>query len=97
MIIIDLTFLIVFVGLVYPIITSVLFIVLGNILNGLFLSFEKFSLLICVIQGMFVSFLFLANSVSNWIGLKWFKTGSRGIAIGLLAGLFVIPVLGKIL
>lgn len=88
-------FIIAFVGLVYPIIPSVVFMVLGFILYGLFFSFEKLTLTFWLIQAMFTAVLFAADYVSNLIGVKRFG-GSRaaiwGSTIGLLAGPFVIPI-----
>ncbi|MBR3206653.1 MAG: DUF456 family protein, partial [Bacillus sp. (in: Bacteria)] len=63
-------FIIAFVGLVYPIIPSVVFMVLGFILYGLFFSFEKLTLTFWLIQAMFTAVLFAADYVSNLIGVK---------------------------
>ncbi len=99
-IIIWLVFIIGFVGLIYPIIPSVLFIVGGMLLYGLFFSFEPFSLFFWIIQGMFVLLLFGADYLANLFGVKKFggsKAGVWGSTIGLLVGPFVIPFLGIIL
>ncbi|WP_264476641.1 DUF456 domain-containing protein [Jeotgalibacillus aurantiacus] len=88
-----------FVGLVYPIIPSVVFILLGFILYGVFFSFEPFNWLFWTIQGLFIILLFGADYVSNMFGVKRFggsKAGIWGSTIGLLIGPFVIPVLGII-
>lgn len=91
------SFVIAFIGLVYPIIPSVLFILLGFIIYGLFYSFADLGWLFWVIQILFVVLLFAADSVSNLIGVKKFggtKAGMWGSTIGLIIGPFVIPVVG---
>lgn len=93
-------FIISFVGLVYPIIPSVLFIIGGIAAYGLFFSFEPFDWLFWVIQALFVLLLFGADYISNLIGVKKFggsKAGIWGSTIGLLIGPFIIPVVGIIL
>nr|WP_206698056.1 DUF456 domain-containing protein [Cytobacillus firmus] len=92
-----LLFIVAFAGLVFPIIPSVLFLLGGFILYGVFFSFEPFNWLFWTIQGLFVLLLFGADYVANMIGVKKYggsKAGIWGSTIGLLAGPFVIPVLG---
>lgn len=91
------SFVIAFIGLVYPIIPSVLFILLGFIMYGLFYSFADLGWLFWVIEILFVVLLFVADSVSNLIGVKKFggtKAGMWGSTIGLIVGPFIIPVVG---
>lgn len=86
-----------FVGLVYPIIPSVLFLIGAFLLYGLFFSFSPFNWLFWGIQGLFVILLFGADYLANLIGVKKFggsKAGVWGSTIGLLVGPFVIPVIG---
>lgn len=93
-------FIISFVGLVYPIIPSVVFLVGGFLLYGVFFSFESFNWFFWVVQGLFVVLLFGADFVSNIIGVKKYggtKAGVWGSTIGLLVGPFVIPFLGIII
>jgi uncharacterized protein len=93
-------FVIAFVGLVYPIIPSVLFVAGGFILYGIFFTFEPFNWLFWVIQGLFVLLLFGADYITNLIGVKKFggsKAGIWGSTIGILVGPFIIPVFGIIL
>lgn len=81
------SFVIAFIGLVYPIIPSVLFILLGFIMYGLFYSFADLGWLFWVIEILFVVLLFAADSVSNLIGVKKFggtKAGMWGSTIGLI-------------
>lgn len=93
-------FIISFVGLIYPIIPSVLFLVGGFLFYGLFFSFEPFNWSFWLIQGLLVLLLFGADFVSNLIGVKKYggtKAGIWGSTIGLLVGPFVIPFLGIII
>ena len=90
-------FIISFAGLVYPIIPSVLFLLGGFLLYGLFFSFSSFSWFFWIVQGVFVLLLFGADYIANLIGVKKYggsRAGVWGSTIGLLAGPFVIPVLG---
>ncbi|MFO1443454.1 DUF456 domain-containing protein [Bacillus sp. Bva_UNVM-123] len=98
--IIIILFIISFIGLVYPIIPSVIFLFGGIILYGVFFSFEPFNWLFWAIQGLFILLLFVADYVANMIGVKKFggsKAGIWGSTIGIILGPFVIPVLGIIL
>ena len=93
-------FIIAFIGLVYPIIPSVLFILAGFIAYGLFYSFGDLPWWFWLIELLFVALLFVADTVSNLIGVKKFggsKAGMWGSTIGLLIGPFVIPFAGIIL
>jgi uncharacterized protein len=86
-----------FIGLIYPIIPSVIFIIGSFILYGVFFSFSPFNWLFWSIQGLFVLLLFSADYLSNLIGVKKFggsRAGVWGSTIGLLVGPFVIPVVG---
>ncbi len=77
--IIWLVFIIGFVGLIYPIIPSVLFIVGGMLLYGVFFSFEPFSWFFWIIQGMFVLLLFGADYLVNLFGVKKFGGSKAGV------------------
>lgn len=90
-------FIISFIGLVYPIIPGVLFLVGGFLLYGLFFSFAELSWWFWVIEILFVMLLFGADTVANAFGIKKFggsNAGMWGSTIGLLIGPFVIPVAG---
>lgn len=98
--IIILMFVVAFVGLVYPIIPSVLFILAGFIVYGLFYSFADLPWWFWIIEILFIILLFGADTVSNLVGIKKFggsKAGMWGSTIGLIAGPFVIPLAGIIL
>ena len=90
-------FVIAFIGLIYPIIPSVLFIIGGFIVYGLFYSFSELPWWFWVIEILLVVLLFGADTVSNLVGVKKFggsKAGMWGSTIGLLIGPFVIPFAG---
>jgi uncharacterized protein len=98
--IISILIIIAFIGLVYPIIPSVLFLIGAFVLYGLFFSFSPFHWIFWTVQILFVALLFIADYLSNLIGVKRFggsKAGVWGSTIGLLAGPFVIPVIGIII
>ncbi|MCQ6273682.1 DUF456 domain-containing protein [Bacillus sp. V3B] len=95
-----LLFIVAFVGLVYPVIPSVLFLYAGFILYGVLFSFAPFNWFFWVIQGLFVLLLFGADYIANMIGVKKYggtKAGIWGSTFGLLVGPFVIPFLGIVL
>jgi uncharacterized protein YqgC (DUF456 family) len=99
-IIIGVLFIVAFIGLFYPIIPSVLFLLAGYVLYGFFFSFEPFGWFFWLIQGFFVILLFAADYVSNMIGIQKYggsKAGIWGSTIGLLAGPFVLPGIGILL
>jgi uncharacterized protein YqgC (DUF456 family) len=89
-----------FIGLIYPIIPSLLFLVLGYIAYGFFFSFGKLPVLFWVVQALFIIMLLIADYFGNLIGVKKFggsKVAGWGSTIGLLIGPFVIPFAGIIL
>ncbi|MFY4776369.1 DUF456 domain-containing protein [Metabacillus sp. RGM 3146] len=90
-------FIIAFAGLVYPIIPSVVFIIGGFVLYGIFYGFYNLGYIFWIIEGIFTAVLFAADYVTNLIGIKRVG-GSRaaiwGSTIGLIIGPFVIPVAG---
>lgn len=98
--IIVIMFLIAFAGLVYPIIPSVVFIVGGFVLYGLFFGFKQLGYTFWIVEGIFTAVLFAADYLTNLIGIKRVG-GSRaavwGSTIGLIAGPFIIPLAGIII
>ncbi len=93
-------FIVAFIGLIFPIIPSVLFIFAGFIAYGLFFTFAELPWWFWVIQILFTILLFTADTVANLVGVKKFggsKAAMWGSTIGLLIGPFVIPFLGIIL
>ena len=99
-ILIAVCFIIGFVGLVYPIIPSVVFILGGFLLYGLFFSFADLPWWFWLIETLFVLLLFGADMMANAFGVKKYggsKAGIWGSTIGLLVGPFVIPFAGIII
>ncbi|WP_064091485.1 DUF456 domain-containing protein [Rossellomorea aquimaris] len=89
-----------FVGLIYPILPSVLLLLASFIVYGILFSFAPFSWLFWTVQVLFVLLLFGADYMANLIGVKRFggsRAGIWGSTIGLLIGPFVIPVIGIII
>lgn len=96
-ILIIVAFVIAFIGLIYPIIPSVLFILAGFLLYGIFYSFGDLPWWFWVIEILFVVLLFGADTLSNLFGVKKFggsKAGMWGSTIGLLIGPFILPFAG---
>lgn len=95
--IISVLFIVAFVGLFYPIVPSVIFLLAGYLLYGVFFSFEPFSWLFWTIQGLFIVLLFVADYIANMMGIKKYggsKAGIWGSTIGILIGPFIIPIFG---
>lgn len=91
------SFIIAFIGLVYPIIPSVLFIFIGFIIHGLFHGFQELPWWFWVIEVLFTILLFGADTLANAFGVKRFggsEAGIWGSTIGLLVGPFIIPFAG---
>lgn len=94
------SFVIGFIGLVYPIIPSVIFIMGGFLLYGVFFSFAELPWWFWLIQILFVILLFGADMMTNAFGVKKYggsKAGIWGSTIGLLIGPIVLPFAGIIL
>lgn len=99
-ILIGLSFAVAFVGLVYPIIPSVVFLLIGYVLYGIFFSFAELTWLFWAIQILFVVLIFSADMLANAASVKRFggtKPGLVGSTLGLLIGPFAIPVAGIII
>lgn len=94
------SFVIGFIGLIYPIIPSVIFIVGGFLLYGVFFSFADLPWWFWLIEVLFVILLFGADMMANAFGVKKYggsKAGIWGSTIGLLIGPIVLPFAGIIL
>jgi uncharacterized protein YqgC (DUF456 family) len=71
-------FVIAFIGLVYPIIPSVVFIVAGFVLYGFLFTFGHYSYLFWIIEGIFTAVLFAADYIANLLGIKRFGVQQGG-------------------
>jgi len=90
-------FVIAYIGLVYPIIPSVLFIFAGFMVYGLFFTFSELPWWFWLGQVLLVVLLFAADTIAGLVGVKAFggtKAGMWGSTIGLLIGPFIIPFFG---
>lgn len=95
--IISIAIVLAFVGLVYPVIPSVLLLLGAFLLYGVFYSFSPLNFLFWTVQILLVALIFIADYLANLLGVKKFggsKAGVWGSTIGLLLGPFVIPVAG---
>ncbi len=93
-------FVVAYIGLIYPIIPSVLFVVIGFLIYGLFFNFTELTWLFWIIQGFFIVLLFGADYLANLLGVKKYggsKAAIWGSTIGLLVGPVIIPILGIII
>ncbi len=93
-------FVIAFVGLVYPIIPSLLFIAGGFLVYGFFQGFDSLTIWFWIIEGLFLLLLLGADYATNLLGVKKYggsKAAVWGSTIGLLVGPFVIPIFGIII
>lgn len=98
--VIILMFVVAYIGLIYPIIPSVLFIVAGFLIYGLFFEFTELTWIFWIIQGFFIALIFGADYLANLLGVKKYggsKAAIWGSTIGLLVGPFIIPFLGIII
>ena len=86
-----------FVGLLYPIIPSVIVIWIGFLLYHFIINSDELNLVFWIIMAVFTVILigadFIANSyfVKKYGGSKW---GERGAAVAVLVGSFIIPPFG---
>ncbi|MDF2858548.1 MAG: yqgC, partial [Neobacillus sp.] len=83
---ISILFVVAFIGLIYPIIPSVLFILAGFLLYGVFFTFEPFGWFFWIVQSLFIVLLFVADYIANMIGVQKYggsRAGIWGSTIGL--------------
>ena len=89
-----------FVGLIYPIIPSVLLIWVGVVLFHFGIDSNELTWITWIMLGVLTVFLFLADYLANLHfvdkagGSKW---GTRAATVGLIVGSFVIPPFGVII
>ncbi|WP_368653970.1 DUF456 domain-containing protein [Ornithinibacillus sp. 4-3] len=95
-----LMFIISFVGLLFPIIPSSLFIWGGFLTYHFFINDTELNSLFWVIMALFTILLFVADILMNSYFVKRFggsKWGERGAAIAVIVGSFVLPPFGIII
>ncbi|WP_156290263.1 DUF456 domain-containing protein [Oceanobacillus salinisoli] len=89
-----------FVGILYPIIPSVLVIWVGFFLYQFIINANELTASFWIVMVIFTAFLFLADILANSYFVKKYggsKWGERGAAIAVIIGSFIIPPFGIIL
>ncbi|GGA84606.1 DUF456 domain-containing protein [Ornithinibacillus halotolerans] len=92
-------FILSFVGLIYPIIPSVIVIWVGFLLYQFAINGEELGVVFWIIMAVFTVVLFVADIVANSYFVKRFggsKWGERGAAVAVIVGSFIIPPFGII-
>lgn len=90
-------FLLSFVGLLYPIIPSFLFLWGGFLLYHFFIDSEQLSLLFWITMGLLTIILLVSDIVANSYFVKKFggsKRSEQGAGIAVIVGSFIIPPFG---
>ncbi|GIO27172.1 DUF456 domain-containing protein [Ornithinibacillus bavariensis] len=93
-------FILSFVGVIYPIIPSVLLIWIGFLLYQFGINGDELGFIFWTIMVIFTIILIVADIVANSYFVKKFggsKWGERGAAIAVIIGSFVIPPFGIII
>ncbi|WP_010098184.1 DUF456 domain-containing protein [Ornithinibacillus scapharcae] len=93
-------FLLSFVGLIYPIIPSVIVIWIGFLVYQFGINGDELGFLFWTIMVIFTVILFVADILANSYFVKKFggsKWGERGAAVAVIVGSFVIPPFGIII
>lgn len=96
-IVIVVLFLLSFVGIIYPIIPSVIVIWIGFLLYQFILNPNELTTVFWIIMAIFTLFLFLADILANSYFVKKYggsKWGERGAAVAVIIGSFIIPPFG---
>lgn len=92
-------FILSFVGVIYPIIPSVLLIWIGFLLYQFGINGDELGFLFWTVMVIFTVILFVADIIANSFFVKKFggsKWGERGAAIAVIVGSFIIPPFGII-
>ncbi|WP_068676197.1 DUF456 domain-containing protein [Oceanobacillus sp. Castelsardo] len=99
-IVIVLLFILSFVGIIYPIIPSVIVIWVGFLLYQFIINPDELTIVFWTIMIIFTLFLFLADILANSYFVKKYggsKWGERGAAVAVIIGSFIIPPFGIII
>lgn len=89
-----------FVGLIYPIIPSVLVIWVGFLLYHFIINGGELTFLFWMVMVVFTIFLFIADILANSYFVKKYggsKWGERGAAVAVIIGSFIFPPFGIII
>src|SRR5690625_4188407 len=92
-------FLLSFVGIIYPLLPSVLVLWAGFLLFQFTLGEDELNVLFWVIISILTMILILSDIIANSYFVKKFggsKWGERGAAVAVIIGSFIIPPLGAI-
>ncbi|WP_373895076.1 DUF456 domain-containing protein [Virgibacillus sp. CBA3643] len=92
-------FILSFVGILFPIIPSVLVLWVGFLLYHFVLNANELTTSFWVIVGVFTVILFVADIIANSYFVKKFggsKWGERGAAVAVIVGSFITPPFGII-
>ncbi|WP_026908622.1 DUF456 domain-containing protein [Paucisalibacillus globulus] len=93
-------FVVSFIGVIYPIIPSVLLIWIGFLLYQFGINGDELGFFFWTIMVVFTVILFVADILANSFFVKKFggsKWGERGAAIAVIVGSFIIPPFGIII
>ena len=96
-ILIIILFIISFIGVIYPLIPSVIVIWIGFLLYHFVINSDKLGTLFWIIMAVFTIVLIGADIIANSYFVKKFggsKWGERGAAVAVLVGSFIIPPFG---
>ncbi|RLL42096.1 DUF456 domain-containing protein [Oceanobacillus piezotolerans] len=88
-----------FVGILYPIVPSVLVLWVGFLLYQFIINPDELTIVFWIAMILFTVFLFVADIIANSYFVKKYggsKWGERGAAIAVIVGSFIIPPLGVI-
>ncbi|RKQ30873.1 DUF456 domain-containing protein [Oceanobacillus halophilus] len=89
-----------FVGILYPIIPSVLVLWVGFLLYQFIINANELTASFWIVMVIFTIFLFVADILANSYFVKKYggsKWGERGAAIAVIVGSFIVPPFGIII
>ncbi|MFD1850804.1 DUF456 domain-containing protein [Oceanobacillus bengalensis] len=92
-------FLLSFIGILYPIIPSVIVLWGGFLLYQFVINPDELNALFWIVMVLFTAFLFIADILANSYFVKKYggsKWGERGAAVAVIVGSFIIPPFGVV-
>lgn len=99
-IVIIILFILSFVGILYPVIPSVLVLWVGFLLYHFIINANELTFVFWAVMILFTIFLFVADILANSYFVKKYggsKWGERGAAIAVIIGSFIIPPFGVLI